>query len=140
LSARLSPSLPWRAVPLESPDGLASDVDVRSALAFEPEAPSPPDEPAEEPSDELSELDPPSPPAPPEDDSPLDDESLEDRERARLALDRSFLAQPEPLKCTAGVATALRIVPSAPHAGQNLGPSASIRWITSIRFRHDAQT
>jgi hypothetical protein len=39
-------------------------------------------------------------------------------------VDRSFFAQPVPLKWTAGAANALRIVPSAPHDGQNAGPSS----------------
>lgn len=39
---------------------------------------------------------------------------------------RSFLAQPEPLKTTDGALKPLVIRPSAPHDGQNLGPSA---WI-----------
>jgi hypothetical protein len=50
-----------------------------------------------------------------------------------VEVERSFFAQPEPLKCTAGGAKALRSVPSAPHAGQNLGPVASMPWITSVR-------
>jgi hypothetical protein len=110
-------------------------------VPFAVEAASPPDAPPDDPS-----VADPEPSLPPDDESLTDDESLADdeslpdRARARLALDRSFLAQPEPLKCTAGVETALRIVPSAPHAGQNRGPSESMRWITSMRFRQDAQT
>jgi hypothetical protein len=57
-----------------------------------------------------------------------------------LELDRSFLAQPDPLKWTVGAANVLRIVPSAPHAGQNRGPGASMPWITSVFCRQDAQT
>jgi len=57
-----------------------------------------------------------------------------------LELDRSFFAQPEPLKWTAGVVSALCSVPSAPHAGQKRGPGASIPWITSVFCRQDAQT
>lgn len=50
-----------------------------------------------------------------------------------FALDeRSFFAQPEPLKWTAGGANVLRSVSSAPHAGQNLGPGAAMPWITSV--------
>jgi len=52
-----------------------------------------------------------------------------------LADERSFFAQPEPLKCTVGATNALRIVPSAPQAGQNSGPGALIPWITSVRSR-----
>jgi hypothetical protein len=35
---------------------------------------------------------------------------------------RSFFAQPLPLKWTDGAEIVLRIVPSAPHAGQKFGP------------------
>jgi hypothetical protein len=42
----------------------------------------------------------------------------------RLTAERSFLAQPLPLKWTVGAAIALRIVPSAPHDGQNAGPDS----------------
>jgi len=52
--------------------------------------------------------------------------------RVLLELERSFFAQPEPLKWTVGVAKAFRSVPSAPHAGQNRGPGASIPWMTSV--------
>ena len=59
---------------------------------------------------------------------------MSDLERAfEPALERSFLAQPEPLKCTVGGAKALRKVPSAPQAGQNRGPGSLIPWITSVR-------
>jgi hypothetical protein len=47
--------------------------------------------------------------------------------------DRSFFAQPLPLKCTAGGANALRMLFSAPQAGQKRGPGASIPWMTSVR-------
>jgi hypothetical protein len=47
--------------------------------------------------------------------------------------DRSFFAQPLPLKWTAGGTNALRMVFSAPQAGQNRGPGASMPWITSVR-------
>jgi hypothetical protein len=46
---------------------------------------------------------------------------------------RSFLAQPVPLKWTAGAANCLRIVASAPHEGQNLGPGSLIPWRMSAR-------
>jgi hypothetical protein len=52
---------------------------------------------------------------------------------------RSFFAQPEPLKCTADVVMPLRIEPSAPHAGQNLGPASWIPWITSVTSPQRAQ-
>jgi hypothetical protein len=45
---------------------------------------------------------------------------------------RSTFAQPEPLKTTAGALSALRIVPSAPQLGQNLGPGSLIPWMTSV--------
>jgi hypothetical protein len=70
----------------------------------------------------------------------LDDAPDPDRERARLADERSFLAQPEPLKCTVGDVRALCIVPSAPHAGQNRGPGAWMPWMTSVRCRQAVQT
>jgi hypothetical protein len=46
------------------------------------------------------------------------------------AAPRSFLAQPEPLKCTAGAANPLRI--AAPHLGHAAGPWPWIPWTTSI--------
>lgn len=60
--------------------------------------------------------------------------------RLALAVDRSFFAHPEPLKWMAGVESAFRIVPSAPHTGQNRGPASLMLWITSVRFRQFAQT
>ena len=56
-----------------------------------------------------------------------------------LADERSFFAQPEPLKCTVGATNALLSVPSAPQTGQNRGPGALMPWITSVRslqFEH----
>jgi hypothetical protein len=53
-------------------------------------------------------------------------------DRLLLALERSFLAQPEPLKWTAGVAKAFLSVPSAPQTGQKRGAGASIPWMTSV--------
>jgi hypothetical protein len=77
---------------------------------------------------------------PPEPDSTL--VSPPDRaEAARVALDaRSFLAQPLPLKWTAGVLKPLCSVPSAPQAGQKRGPSALIPWMTSVTRPHALQT
>jgi len=69
-------------------------------------------------------------PAPSEESLEVDVELAFDR--ARLALERSFLAQPEPLNTTAGAAKALRRVSSAPQAGQNRGAGASMRWMTSV--------
>ena len=50
-----------------------------------------------------------------------------------VALPRSFLAQPEPLKWIAGAANCLRIVPSAPHEGQKFGPGSLSPWRMSAR-------
>ena len=63
--------------------------------------------------------------APDDDESDPVEESPPDEVRALPGdevAERSFLAQPEPLKCTAGAENPLRIVPSAPQLGQNLGP------------------
>jgi hypothetical protein len=49
---------------------------------------------------------------------------------------RSFLAQPDPLKTIAGGANPFRIVPSAPHSGQNRGPSSLIPWRMSVLCPH----
>ncbi len=46
--------------------------------------------------------------------------------------DRSFFAQPDPLKCTAGGAKTLRIRP--PHSGHADGPWSWTPWTTSIRW------
>jgi hypothetical protein len=89
----------------------------------EPDDGSPPDE--ESAPDEDSE--------PPEDSEPAE-ESEPEEVRALPGdevAERSFLAQPEPLKWTAGVAQALRIVPSRPQFGQNRGPGSLMPWITS---------
>ena len=78
-----------------------------------------------------------------EESPPADEESEEVDESAPEELrdlpgdevaERSFLAQPEPLKWTAGVAQALRIVPSLPQFGQNRGPASLIPWITSTTW------
>jgi hypothetical protein len=53
--------------------------------------------------------------------------------------ERSFFAQPEPLKWTAGAEKPRRIVPSAPQLGQNRGPPSWIPWMTSIRCPQRAQ-
>jgi hypothetical protein len=58
---------------------------------------------------------------------------------ALLADDRSFFAQPEPLKWTAGAVSALVSVPSAPQLGQNRGPVSLMPWITSVRCRQFEQ-
>jgi hypothetical protein len=48
-------------------------------------------------------------------------------------LERSFLAQPEPLKWTDGATNAFRSVSSAPQLGQKRGWGASIPWMNSVR-------
>jgi hypothetical protein len=53
---------------------------------------------------------------------------------------RSFFAQPEPLKWTAGRTIAFRSVPSAPQAGQKRGAAASIPWMNSVLVEQFAQT
>ncbi len=57
-----------------------------------------------------------------------------------LALERSFFAQPEPLKWIDGATTAFRSVLSAPHAGQKRGAGASIPWMNSVRVEQVEQT
>jgi hypothetical protein len=70
-----------------------------------------------------------------ESESELVDSLLEDDFFAPpLAAWRSFFAHPEPLKTIAGGANALRIVPSAPHDGQNFGPLSLIPWRMSVRW------
>jgi hypothetical protein len=59
--------------------------------------------------------------------------------RALLAVDRSFFAQPAPLKWTAADETAFVKVPSAPQLGQNRGPASWMPWITSVRCRQFEQ-
>lgn len=101
-------------------------------------APSP-----DEPDDELSpdELSPDDAPSPGE----LLDPSPEPAAAAALVfdvelVDRSFFAQPEPLKWTDGATTAFRSVPSAPQLGQNRGVGASIPWMNSVRVVQFEQT
>ena len=60
--------------------------------------------------------------------------------RVPLELERSFLAHPEPLKCTVGGTNAFRSVSSAPQAGQNFGAGASIPWMNSVRVEQLEQT
>ncbi len=52
---------------------------------------------------------------------------------------RSFLAQPDPLKWTAGAENALRTGPE-PHSGQTVGGSSCSPWIVSNRRPHAAQS
>jgi len=58
----------------------------------------------------------------------------------RDAEERSFFAQPEPLKWKVGGVNAFVMVPSAPHSGQNLGPWSLIPWTTSVRWPQLLQT
>jgi hypothetical protein len=77
---------------------------------------------------------------PPDDPDPASSAGLDARDRpADAVAERSFLAQPEPLKWTAGAAKPLRIVPSAPQLGQNLGPPSRMPWMTSVRWPQAAQ-
>ena len=57
-----------------------------------------------------------------------------------LELERSFFAQPEPLKWTAGAANTFRSGSSAPQVGQNRGWGASIPWMNSVRVEQFEQT
>jgi hypothetical protein len=101
---------------------LELELDDESAPAVEVEPPESPFEPSEP-------------------DSTLVSPPPERAEAARVALDaRSFLAQPLPLKCTAGVLKPLCSVPSAPHAGQKRGPSALMPWMTSVTRPQALQT
>jgi hypothetical protein len=116
---------------LEAFDDLDSDESFAPPdPSFEslPEDASAPDDPFgfDEPSLEVS----PSP----------DDAELDARVRLLLALDRSFLAQPEPLKWTVGATNALRSVSSAPQAGQKRGAGASMPWMNSVRVEQLEQT
>lgn len=91
---------------------------------------------AAKPSEELSlEVAVPLAASPDSDASPPDPEPAADR----LLACRSFFAQPEPLKWTAGAAMALRTGPE-PHNGQALGGSACTPWMTSNRRPQAAQS
>jgi hypothetical protein len=113
----------------------AADLDWLLGFAVEPSRElSPEVEPSEELSPEV---------AVPADASPDSDESppVPDPEPAaeRLLACRSFFAQPDPLKWTAGAAMALRTGPD-PHNGQALGGSACTPWMTSNRRPQAAQS
>ena len=96
--------------------------------AFESEAP-------------LFESDEPDPDAPPSEDPPsLELVALAAFVRALLVDDRSFFAQPDPLKWIAGLVGALRMEPSVPQLGQKRGPASLIPWITSTRCLQLEQT
>ena len=121
----------------------ASRISLASARVIQSDAAgataqSPDDAEAEDPSEvdpPLSELAEPEPDPP--SDAPLPAlagvSSFFD-EVDRDADERSFFAQPEPLKWIAGVVNAFVIVPSAPHSGQNFGPPSWIPWTTSVRW------
>jgi hypothetical protein len=84
--------------------------------------------------------DPPDPPDPPDPEPPSSDLELAAAfVRALLEEDRSFFAQPDPLKWTVGVESTFFIDPSVPHDGQNRGPASLMPWITSVRCRQFAQ-
>jgi hypothetical protein len=107
-------------------DELEADFDgPDSAEVFEPAS--------------LEPLDAPSPDEPDEpDEAPALSEEPESVAAAAFVLEpdeleRSFLAQPEPLKWTDGATNALRSVPSAPQLGQKRGCGASIPWMNSVR-------
>jgi hypothetical protein len=109
--------------------------------SFEPESPdavllAPSDPPEPEPPDPgplVEEPLDPDPPVPSE--LSPEDVPLAALARVRVALERSFFAQPVPLKWMLGATKAFRSVPSAPQAGQNRGPGASIPWMTSVVVR-----
>jgi hypothetical protein len=72
--------------------------------------------------------------------SPLPSDDFD--EAAALVTDelpRSFFAQPDPLKWIAGAANCLRIDPSAPHDGQNVGPGSLMPWRMSARWSQAVQ-
>jgi hypothetical protein len=116
--------------PLEAPDAPLASFVPPSPPFFEP-LDSPDDDPDAESAPEL--------PASPEDELP-ESVAAEAFVRELLELDRSFFAQPEPLKWTAGGTKALRSVSSAPQAGQNFGGGASMPWMNSVRVEQVEQT
>ena len=105
-----------------------------------PPAPSPPptDLPSPEPDepDDPEESEDPEDPEAPSPDPPATAAFVFEAEE----LDRSFFAQPEPLKWTAGGAKSFRSVSSAPQAGQNRGAGASMPWMNSVRVEQFEQT
>ena len=124
----------------EEPPDVEAEEDALPEDDEPPEDDSPEDDSPEVDSPEVDallevEALPPSPPplaeAPSPPDSPAFDDAALDA-RVEL-LPRSFFAQPEPLKWIVGGANCLRIVPSRPHDGQNLGPGSLIPWMMSAR-------
>jgi hypothetical protein len=86
------------------------------------------------PSDELSDRPPDVPSVP-----PWPSEAVALPDPGVVVARRSFLAQPEPLKWTAGAANALR-TRSLPHEGQAEGPSMWTPCITSKRMPQAEQS
>jgi hypothetical protein len=118
----------------DDPDGFVEPVDASLeplGAAFEPSdvAFEPSDAPSPEPAVAAAGTSPDSEPSVPE------SEAAPDFTPAR----RSFLAQPDPLKWTAGAEIALRTGPE-PHNGQDAGGSAWTPWITSNRRPQAAQS
>jgi hypothetical protein len=124
---------------VQSPVEFVVEVDDGADPGLEDEPPE--DDPSDDPSDDpldvpldepLSDTGFPSPePSPPELEEAPDPAPL-------FAGRRSFFAQPEPLKWTAGAANALRTGP-LPQSGQLIGGSSCRPWITSNRRPQAAQ-
>jgi hypothetical protein len=114
----------------DDPDGFVEPVDESLGVAFEPSdvAFGPSEGPSPEPAVAPAGTSPASEPSVPEPAAP-----------AFAPARRSFLAQPDPLKWTAGAAIALRTGPN-PHNGQDAGGSAWTPWITSNRRPQAAQS
>jgi hypothetical protein len=131
--------------PLEPEEPLELEEPPEPDEPDEPEAPEDSDEPEEPDAPDFDPLDSPDP-EPPSDD-PFDPPSLPESPdlapaaaaRVALALPRSFLAQPEPLKWIVGAANCLRRVPSRPHDGQNCGAGSLIPWRMSERWPQAVQ-
>jgi hypothetical protein len=105
LSEREPP--PDSALPFDSEPAFDSEPPLVSEPLFDSDARS-----LDEP--DSVDVEPPAP-SPPE-------RALDDRVPLDDPEERSFFAQPDPLKCTAGLLKPFRIVPSAPHSGQKRGP------------------
>ncbi len=110
---------------LEDPEE-SGELEEPGASDFDPLDSPDPEPPSDDP------FDPPSFPESPD----LDPEAAA---RVALALPRSFLAQPEPLKWIVGAANCLRRVPSRPHDGQNCGAGSLIPWRMSARWPQAVQ-
>jgi hypothetical protein len=121
-----------------------ADVEPLASLERDPEPdpvsepdPAPVPDPVRDPVPELEDASPDDPP--PSFPSPPESVAAAAFVREPLELERSFLAHPEPLKCTAGGTKTFLSVPSAPHAGQKRGAGASIPWMTSVRVEQLVQ-